>query len=224
MKLNPRLSLIASYVKKGSAAADIGTDHGYLPVYLAENDICRNIIATDINEGPLNNAIETAKNAGVFDKISFFLTDGLSGVPADSADTVIIAGMGGETMEGILKGAPWLKNENTHLILQPQSKIEELVSWLLREKFYIFDAELVREYGRIYLVIQAGYGKNDGQDSDILDILFRKEDPLLKEALDREIMKNEKILVNLQASSNTETEIKNTENKLNKLKEMRGEI
>ena len=74
--LDGRLALAASFVS-GDTAADVGTDHAYIPVYLIKSGRCRRAVASDINEGPLNNAIKNAAAYGVSDKIDFYLSDGL---------------------------------------------------------------------------------------------------------------------------------------------------
>ncbi|NLT13462.1 MAG: SAM-dependent methyltransferase, partial [Clostridiales bacterium] len=120
LELSKRLQAIAAYVKQGSAVADIGTDHGYIPVYLAQHNIARRIIAADIRKRPLARAQLSSVEYGVDDRIEFRLTDGLDGLQEAGLDTIIIAGMGGETIAGILERAPWVLTENVRIILQPQ--------------------------------------------------------------------------------------------------------
>jgi tRNA (adenine22-N1)-methyltransferase len=121
MKLSPRLKLLADFAAEGKRIADVGTDHGYLPVWLALYGRTESIAATDIRIGPLQSAICKAREAGVLDRIRFVLCDGLCCDGAQDTDTVIIAGMGGETIAAILKRAVWTTS-GVRLILQLRQK------------------------------------------------------------------------------------------------------
>ena len=94
--LDKRLIACASFVTKNSIAADIGTDHAYLPVYLIKNGISRFVYACDIKDGPLKAAYLTVEQSGYEDKISVIKSDGLDSVPISGVTDVIAAGMGGE--------------------------------------------------------------------------------------------------------------------------------
>ena len=153
LKLSNRLMAIASFVEKGASLADIGTDHGYLPVYLAQNGLVRGIIASDISAGSLMSARRCAAKHGVSGKITFIAAPGLSGVGETDADTVVIAGLGGETIAGILKAAPWTKHSGVRLILQPQTKIDKLCSFLHENGYVITGAKLARDNGKFYVII-----------------------------------------------------------------------
>ncbi len=127
--------------------ADVGTDHCAIPVYLALRGDCAPIFATDIRPGPLASAKAAAQAAGVSDRISFRLCDGLRQCP--KTDTVVVAGMGGETMIHILLDAPWTRSE-TELLLIPHSKPELLSRWLGENGYEIAAARLVEDDGRLY--------------------------------------------------------------------------
>ena len=157
MNLSKRLGAIARLVPQGSRAADIGTDHGYIPVWLIENEVCQSVYASDIREGPLNKAVASARQHGVYGKIRFSLSAGLEGCTPDETDTIIIAGMGGETMIGILAAAPWAHDKL--LILQPQTKLRQLRSWLHENGYAVVGAQLVEDAGRIYVIWQVKAGK-----------------------------------------------------------------
>lgn len=157
LRLTPRLRLIASLVSPGAVVADVGTDHGYVPVWLLQNGVARLAFATDINRGPLSRARQVAQDYGEQERMSLILCDGLRGVQPHAADTVVIAGMGGETIQGILEAAAWTK-ENTRLILQPQSKQPELRRWLRESGYRITGEFLVRDTGKIYNVLTAEGG------------------------------------------------------------------
>ncbi len=116
-KMNKRLSAIAALVKEGKGLVDVGTDHGYLPAYLAASGYKGALYASDINEGPLQSARRTAAEAGLSDRIRFLLCDGLRLCPPEEIDTIVIAGMGGDMIVKILDEAEWCMDPRYHLIL-----------------------------------------------------------------------------------------------------------
>jgi tRNA (adenine22-N1)-methyltransferase len=204
VKLTKRLNVIAGYIQNGEAVIDIGTDHGYIPIYLAQNGIARSIVATDLREGPLERAKTAAREYGVAERIEFVQTDGLSGIHGIGIDTVVLAGMGGETIAAILEKAQWLLVSNVRLILQPQSKLDVLSSWIDRNGCAIFDETLVEDDGRIYAVLLAGAGKSRAPFSCAElyadRILTEKRDPLLPRYLDTLITKTTKEIKGLELS------------------------
>ena len=103
MKLSKRLEMIASFVKPGSRLADIGTDHGYIPIALTERGVILSALAMDVRKGPLERAREHIGEAGLAEQIETRLSDGLEKLKAGEADTVVIAGMGGELEIHILE-------------------------------------------------------------------------------------------------------------------------
>ncbi|MCL2409307.1 MAG: class I SAM-dependent methyltransferase [Oscillospiraceae bacterium] len=162
LKLPKRLASIADLIEQGASVADIGTDHGFLPVYLAQRDIARIIIASDISEGSLSSARRTAVKYGVEDRIKFVTAPGLDGVEAHEVDTVVIAGIGGENIAGIINDAPWLRERGVRLILQPQTKLDTLCYFLRENGYPIRRMELVRDRDRLYAVILAGMEMKTG--------------------------------------------------------------
>lgn len=156
--MNKRLELIASILPHGRGFADVGTDHGYLPVYMAQHGYSGKIIASDINEGPLSTAVASARQAGVKDRICFRLCDGLDGCGSEELDTVVIAGMGGDTICGILDRADWVMSRDILLILQPMTKAEVLRYWLTNNDFAICGEWLIEENGEIYQILSARFG------------------------------------------------------------------
>ena len=163
-KLPPRLEAIARLVPEGCRLADVGTDHGLLPVRLLENGVIQSAVASDLRPGPLSAAKNNARIAGV-ENIRFCLCDGLDGISSDEADAVVIAGMGGETIAGILERTPWVRRDKT-LILQPMTKPEILRKALEGMDLRIERERLVSDSGRIYSVMLARSGKQ-GRYSEI---------------------------------------------------------
>ena len=156
-KLPPRLALLASLVPAGAKVADVGTDHGLLPVWLLEKNIACSAVATDIRPGPLSHAEALRREKGL-DQMRCILCDGLEGVSCGDADTIIIAGMGGENIAGILSRAPWTA-QGSLLLLQPMSRPEELRRALEKMRIEIRAERLVEDTGRIYSVIAASAGE-----------------------------------------------------------------
>ncbi len=150
-----RLEKIASLVKDGRGIADVGTDHGYIPIMLRRRGYSGRIVATDINEGPLNKARAGLEESGFSDSVELILCDGLDGCEPDSVDTVIVAGMGGDTITGIIDRAEWTYKPGIKLILQPVTKAEILRYWLVNNAYRITDEFLIKENGTIYQIICA---------------------------------------------------------------------
>ncbi len=156
MTISNRLLLCAGFVSPGDRVADIGCDHGYLSIYLLQNGIARSVIASDINEMPLKSAMANAKKYGVQDKMTFYLSDGVQNIPRDF-DSLICAGMGGDTMISILSSAPWLKSESYRLILQCQSKTPLLRRYLSENGWCIARESLARDGKFLYTVMEVLY-------------------------------------------------------------------
>ena len=153
VKLSNRLRALADLIDNCAAVADIGSDHGYLPVYLAQNRRASRIVATDISAASLSAARRFAAKYNVTQSITFIVTPGLDGITATDVDTVVIAGMGGETILRILKNAPWTKSETVKLILQPQSKIDLLCRFLYDNGYEIRETKSVTDKGKSYTII-----------------------------------------------------------------------
>ncbi len=151
--LSGRLLACCQYIKSGDRIADIGCDHGYLGIYLLRNGIADQVIAADINEGPLQNALRNSEKFGVRDKMTFYLSDGAKNIPRDF-DVLVCAGMGGDTMVSILSAAPWLKNENYRLILQCQSKTPMLRQYLSETGWYIRQEQVLKDGKFLYTVME----------------------------------------------------------------------
>ena len=194
LTLSNRLSTVADLIGDRRGVADVGTDHGFLPVWLAQNSRVLRIVAADIRQGPLDRAKKTAAEYGVSNGIEFVLTDGLTDIDPSDLDTVVIAGMGGETIVHILEGAPWTRNESVLCVLQPQTKTDDLLAYLRKSGFLLMDATLACDDGRLYLILAACAGRGDGVFENPMDLLHRKRDPLLQDWLDHQIGKTRRAL------------------------------
>ncbi len=156
-QLDPRLRLCADFVRQGAKLADIGTDHAYLPVWLVSQGICPSAVAVDVREGPLERARENVNRYGMTEKIRLSLSSGLTAVGEEDADDIVIAGMGGELIAEIISKAPWVCNQEKHLILQPMTTANELRVWLRENGFALLREECVRSEGKVYSVMLAAY-------------------------------------------------------------------
>ena len=158
IKLSPRLRKVAELVPSGASVIDVGTDHAMVPVWLAQEKLARHVWASDLRPGPLRSAAALIEETETGGTVELCLTDGLNGFDPSDGDTVIIAGMGGETMISILEAAErfW---DGSLFILQPQTKQAELRRWLAENGFSVQSEHLVRDSGRIYPVFTAIRGE-----------------------------------------------------------------
>ena len=154
--LSNRLKAIFDLIEVGAKVADIGTDHAYLPIALSLSGKSTNIIACDINEKPLKKAQENIKKLNAFN-IETRLSNGLMKINFGEADTVVIAGMGGDVISGILNECSWVKNKDITLLLQPMSSAEILREFLLNNCFEIISETPVIDEGKIYTIIKSGF-------------------------------------------------------------------
>ena len=159
LELSPRLQQIADWVPQGARLCDVGTDHGYLPVWLVLQERVSSVIAADLRPGPLNRARETGRRHGVEKKIDFRLCDGLAGIVPHACDTIVIAGMGGENIAGILRRAPWAAEGSHTLLLQPQSRSEVLRGFLAEHGYAIMREALVEDREHLYPVMEVTAGE-----------------------------------------------------------------
>lgn len=190
--MSNRLEQIAALVPEGRGVADVGTDHGYVPVLLLRRGYAGAVVATDINSGPLQSAKASAAEAGFSDRIRFVLCDGLSGVEPAAVDSIVVAGMGGDTATGILDRDYWCAAPEYTLILQPMSHQNVLRYWLIHNEFTITRELLVRDSGALYQIFTAVYGTAPHySDAELFTGKYEQisADPLFGEYLDGLIAK-----------------------------------
>ena len=212
MELSIRLKTVAEAVTKGNRVADVGTDHGYVPIYLVKNNLSPAGIAMDVNKGPLEKAQEHIREEKLGGKIATRLGNGLAPLEPGETDTVIIAGMGGDLICKILKAKPEFLIEGKEFILQPQSEWFK-VRRLLKEYHYQIEKEwFLKEDGKYYVIIKAEPAwtqpqRLKHQQPSIQSIyeqygkyLIETKNPVLKEYLKKEITKKESIAAELKQS------------------------
>ena len=153
LPISDRLLACCNFVCKGDRVADIGCDHGYLGIHLLTNCIATHMIEADIAPGPLDSARRNAKKYGVESAMTFCLSDGVKDIPRDF-DTLVCAGMGGDTMIHIFSAAPWLRSEQYRLILQCQSKTPMLRKYLSESGWRIAEETVLRDGKFLYTVME----------------------------------------------------------------------
>ena len=168
MKLTDRLLKIASLITVGKKIADIGTDHGYIPVYLLKNNKIPYAILADVNKGPLENARKEVIKNELLEKVDLRLGSGIEVLKQNEVDEVIIAGMGGILIADLLEANKEVAHSLDKLILQPMQAQEELRKYLFGNGYEIINEVLVKEDFRIYEIIEARYtGENTIVEDDI---------------------------------------------------------
>ena len=151
--LSARLRACCNYIPKGTRVADVGTDHGYLGIWLLQQGIASSVIASDIVPGPLSAAERNVEKYGFTDKMKCYLSDGVQSIPRDF-DVLVCAGMGGDTMIHILESAPWLKSSQYRLVLQCQSKTPMLRRWLSEQGWRITEESVLRDGRFLYTIME----------------------------------------------------------------------
>lgn len=161
MILSQRLFAVSSLVTDGYRLADIGTDHGFVPIFLVEEGRIPSAIAMDVRPGPLQRARDHILEHALEDRIQTRLSDGLTELEAEEADTVLIAGMGGALTVRILEEGSDPNLGIKELILQPQSEIEIVRRYLEGSGWKIVEEKMVFEDGKYYPMMRCLPGTMD---------------------------------------------------------------
>lgn len=230
MQLSQRLSSVASMVTAGNCLADVGTDHGYVPIYLYERNIIPRAIAMDVNKGPLERAALHIAESGMKEAIETRLSDGLTALKPGEADSVVIAGMGGPLIIRILSAHPEVTESLKELILQPQSEISEVRIWLYEQGYEIIEEHMVFEDGKYYPMFKAVKNPEAEKLTD-LEYKYGKisvlgEPEVLRAYLVREIANKQNILQKLSEETTEKSKGRAVEIKalLAELEEMLSEM
>lgn len=160
MQLSKRLQLVASFVSKGKIMADIGTDHGYVPIYLVRNQMVPYAYACDVNKGPLERANAHIAEAGLGGQIETRLGSGLSVLKPGEAEAIVIAGMGGPLMQRLLEESSEVTASVTELILSPHSEVDGVRRYLHKTGFCIVREAMIYDEGKFYIVFKAVPGED----------------------------------------------------------------
>jgi len=152
MHLSKRLTKVASFVTKGNRVADIGCDHGYVPIYLVRQGIAETAIAADVRKGPLSRAQEHIKEYGLENRIETRLSDGLEKIMPGEAQSIIMAGMGGLLMIRLLTLGKETAKRADELILSPQSDLDEFRRFMVKDGYSICRESMIKEEGKYYFI------------------------------------------------------------------------
>ena len=210
MQLDKRLSAIARLVNKGGIVCDVGTDHGYIPAYLLENDICRYAYACDINEKPLKSAEKTLCRHIADKKAEVILSDGLKNVPPYEITDVVIAGMGAELISQIISGAEWLKN-GINLVLQPMTRVNVMRKWLCENGFDILSEDVVKDDNHFYIIEKVVFSGEIYPCDALFELVGRvdRNNHVAKSYIEWQIARVTKIADGLKKSGNFEVATQN---------------
>ena len=217
MELSRRLQAVAGLVTAGYRLADIGTDHAYIPIYLAQSGRVPEAVAMDVNQGPLERAEDNIRSHGLEGRVKTRLSDGFSALKEGEADSAVIAGMGGGLVIRILKEGECLVGTLKECILQPQSEIEKVRAFLLEEGFLFIKEDMVEEDGKYYRMMKvcppAGKTGRASATKETWDetelrygrYLLRDRNPVLRQYLEREIRIKRQIMEGLKGQDSPRT-------------------
>lgn len=214
MELSKRLNWIIEKINKVEVIMDVGTDHGYIPIYLVKNNIAKKVIASDINKEPLKKAKINVSLDGVADKIDLRLGRGLSPLNNKEADAVIIAGMGGNLIRDILENDLNKIKNLEYLILQPAQNPEVLRKYLYNNNYEILEEDICLDENKYYEIFKVKYKKGDYillEDIfyEISPTMLNKKLPLLKSYIESKIQTNIKIMRFIKDNTENSIERKN---------------
>lgn len=194
--LSKRLKAVADMVTKDNIVADIGTDHGYVPIYLIKNDVSKKAYAMDINEGPLKMADKNIRMEGLSEEITTILSDGMDELADNMAETVVIAGMGGDLIVDILSRGSNIKGIK-ELVISPHKRVDLVRKYLIENHWKIIQEEMVIDAGKYYTIIKS----HRGEDVEYTDVeliygkyLLENKNKILKKYLEKENEKFSNIL------------------------------
>ena len=202
MQLSERLNTILSLVSQSKCVADVGCDHGFVSIELINRKIAENVIAMDIRRGPLMRAQEHIMQTRLSDKIQTRLSDGVAALKPGEADSLIIAGMGGNLVIHILENGKETVKDMKQCILQPQSEIQKVRKYLRENDFKIIEEKMVFEDGKYYPMMKAVPSSNISKNENKLydrfgEYLLETKNPVLEKYLKHQLIKNEQILKGL---------------------------
>ena len=209
IKLSQRLQAIADLVPAGAKVADIGTDHGFLPCYLAQSGKAELVIACDVNAQPLALAQKNITDYNVGDKVSTRLGNGLAVLKPGEVNTVTIAGMGGALMIDILDASPMVVDRLKRIVLQPNVGAEAVRIWAEKNRWQIVAEDLIRENDIFSVIIVLEQGRSDRFMSAVElylgPKLLAEHHPMLGLYISEEWEKTQHILEQLAKSDSEES-------------------
>ena len=204
MELSKRLAAIANMVEECESVADIGTDHGYIPIYLVEQKKVKHALAMDVKTGPLERAREHIKMHGLDEYIELRLSDGAKKLKPLEVEAAVVAGMGGRLMMRILEDSPKVFDNMKFFVLQPQSEYGFVRHYLENHKYKILAEEMLFEDGKYYPMMKVQKGEMSLEKECFYEygsFLLREKNPVLQEYLQRENSNYKSIMEKLSMGS-----------------------
>lgn len=214
MELSKRLQAVADLVSDGLVVTDVGTDHGYIPIYLVQEHKCNRAIAMDVNKGPILRAKEHIAAYGLSDSIETRLSDGVKNLQVGECECVVIAGMGGALTIKILEEGKEIFQNLKEFVLQPQSELEKVRAYLHNHAYAIVNENMILEDGKFYPMFRVVPGETSEYHPIELrygKLLLEQKNEILKIFLEKEKAVKELILANLNRESGTHIDVRKKE-------------
>lgn len=229
MALSKRLEQVATMIPPCQTVADVGTDHGFLAVALIDKEIAQQVLAIDVNRGPLESAKGFVKERGLEQQITCRLGDGLAATAVGEVDCAVICGMGGELMQHIISVGPeWLQT----YVLQPQSHREELKKFLVQQGYGITEEQCLQEGKQYYDIWVVERGANSVYSTLPADSILWEYGALLKaqrpqvwvDYIQRRIDTLQSIVVHMREASTDNGEIRRMGKEIQELQTLVSEV
>ena len=205
-KLSKRLEAVASFVPTGAVLADIGSDHAYLPCYLAHQGVISRAVAGEVVKGPYESAVRQVRTEGLTGKITVRLADGLAAIhPEDQVDTVTIAGMGGPLIVSILEKHSETLENVTRLVLQPNIHAKVIREWAMHKGWAILQEVILEEDGKVYEILVLQRGEETLTETELLlgkQLMAAKSDVFV-EKWTKEIANWQRVLQSIEKAEPT---------------------
>ena len=214
MELSKRLQAVAELVSEGFVVADVGTDHGYIPIYLLQTKKNPRAIAMDVNKGPLMRAKNHITSYGLDSVIETRLSDGVKSLKLGECESLVVAGMGGALTVKILEEGKHIFKSLKEFILQPQSELYKVREYLLQNEYCIVKENMVLEDGKFYPMFRVINGPSSAYHPVELQygkLLLEQKNNVLKAFLEKEKAVKELILSNLENETGAHIEIRKKE-------------
>ena len=214
MELSKRLQAVADLISDNRVVADVGTDHGYIPIYLIETGKCQRVFAMDVNEGPLLRAKEHIEEHGLAEQIQTRQSDGVQKLQVGECDCVVVAGMGGALTVKILEEGKEVFRHLKEFVLQPQSELSKVRAYLNSHEYCVVAEDMICEDGKYYPIMKVICGREEAYNAIELRygrLLLHNSNEILKEFLEKEQKIKKMILQNLERETGNHIEIRKEE-------------